>query len=86
MVQGVREGRSGAKRTQVFNKDWLYLHMQSEHGCTVTINVSFKNELAPVRTSLKMEAVKQGGEKGPSSPKGKNPAAAAKTTTENAED
>mmetsp|Transcript_17791 Transcript_17791/g.22403 ORF Transcript_17791/g.22403 Transcript_17791/m.22403 type:complete len:187 (-) Transcript_17791:1160-1720(-) len=49
VVTGVREGRSGAKRTQVFNKDWLYLNMQSEHGCTVTINVSFKTELAPLR-------------------------------------
>lgn len=49
VVSGVREGRSGVKRTQVFNKDWLYLHLVSEHGCRVTVTISFKTELAPLR-------------------------------------
>ena len=90
VVFGVREGRAGAKRAQVFNKDWLYLHMQSEHGCNVTVNVSFKTELAPIRNAPKPVDTSTKGaasDKGPSSPKGKQAqAAAAKTTTENAEE
>ena len=64
--------------------------MQTEHGCTVTVNVSFKTELAPIRNAPKpidTSAKGAASDKGPSSPKSKqSQAAAAKATTENAEE
>jgi hypothetical protein len=45
-IAGVRQtGGAGANaRQQVFNKDWMYLNLQSENGCPVTVTVTFKSE------------------------------------------
>ena len=55
-MQGSRSTGSaanGANRLNVFNKEWLYLNLQSDLGCAVTVTVSFKSEFIAAKPQLK---------------------------------
>ena len=52
-LDGVRAvGGGAANRNNIFNKEWLYMNVQSEHGATVTVSVSFKSAGGPMRATL----------------------------------
>ena len=36
----------------VFNKDWLYINLQSEHGCSLSVHVSFKSDFVPLNKPM----------------------------------
>ena len=42
-----------AARENVFSKEWLYLNLQSETGCTVTVHVTSKSESMPIKSPMK---------------------------------
>lgn len=55
-LAGVRPTHSGggaAQRQNVFNKEWLYLNLQSETGCVVTVNVTSKSDTTPIKSPMK---------------------------------
>ena len=56
---GVRPTHSSqaAQRENVFNKEWLYLNLQSETGCTVTVHVTSKSDVTPIKSPMKTSQV-----------------------------
>lgn len=54
-LMGVRSTHSSqaAQRENVFNKEWVYLNLQSETGCTVTVHVTSKSESMPIKSPMK---------------------------------
>lgn len=59
-------------RSNAFDKEWLYLNLQSEIGCAVTVTVHFKSETAQPKPSLAKHSIGDGGdlaEKSVQSPK-----------------
>ena len=55
-VRPTHGGGGAAQRENVFNKEWLYLNMQSETGCVVTVLVTSKADVTPIRGSVMMKA------------------------------
>ena len=58
----------------MFNKDWMYLNLQSDLGCPVTVTVHFKSEFTAIKTQglprgLPMDATSGSFEKSIGSPK-----------------
>ena len=44
-------GGNAINRQNVFKKDCLYLNIQSDAGCTLTVNLNFKTEFTNMRSS-----------------------------------
>ncbi len=48
----MRPHGGGGARQNIFNKEWLYLNLQSELGCKVSMYVSFKQDFMPTKSTM----------------------------------
>ena len=66
VVSGVRStgGGTGAARQNVFDREWLYINLQSESegGCQVTVRASFKRDTTSSLSKVAVRDALDGGE------------------------